>query len=80
MQSPITGYSDSPADYNIVVKNAKTGAAVEQTSDSPISYFNFWSVHTTIAPEAYIHIHIPPGGTQQWTIRYRFFTQKPSLR
>lgn len=80
VQSPITGYSDSPADYKFVVENHKTGAGVEQTSDSPIAHLNFWSVRTVIAPEAYIHIHIPPGGTQEWTIRYRFFVQKPSMQ
>jgi hypothetical protein len=73
VSSLLSGYSSDPADYDITVKNVKTGVGVEQTSDSPIVNLNFWSVPATIAPEAYIHIHIVPGGTQDWTIRYRFF-------
>jgi hypothetical protein len=73
VSSLLTGYSTNVSDYDIVVKNLKTGAGVEQTSDQPIAALNFWSVATTIAPEAYIHIHIAPGASQDWTIRYRFF-------
>ncbi len=73
VQSGITGFSAKPSDYDFIVKNGKTGVGVEQTSDSPLASINFWSVPTVIAPEAYIHIHIAPGASQDWTIRYRFF-------
>jgi hypothetical protein len=71
----LTGYSNSPADYDFTVENRNTGVGVEQTSGSPIAQLNFWSIHTTICPEAYIHVNIPPGGTATWTIRYRFFAK-----
>ena len=71
----LTGYSDNPSDYDITVENQKTGVGVEQTSTSPIARFNFWSIHTTICPEAYIHLNIPPGQTAHWTIRYRFYAK-----
>jgi hypothetical protein len=71
----LTGYSSSPADYHFTVENRNTGVGVEQTSDSPIAQLNFWSIHTTICPEAYIHVNIPPGQTATWTIRYRFFAK-----
>lgn len=73
--SYLTGYSDNPSDYDITVENQNTGVGVEQTSDHPISRFNFWSIHTTICPEAYIHLDIPPGQTAHWTIRYRFYAK-----
>ncbi len=71
----LTGYSNSPSDYDITVENQKTGVGVEQTSTSPIARFNFWSIHTTICPEAYIHLNIPPGQTAHWTIHYRFYAK-----
>jgi hypothetical protein len=71
----LTGFSDKVSDYDMKVENRKTGAGVEQTSDSPISNFNFWSIRTTVCPEAYIHLSIPPGHTAHWTIRYRFYTK-----
>jgi len=44
---------------------------VHQTSDSPISKFYLWSIHTNISPEAYIHLNVEPKKSQKWTIRYR---------
>lgn len=73
--SYLTGYSDNPSDYDITVENQNTGVGVEQTSDHAITRFNFWSIHTTICPEAYIHLDIPPGQTAHWTIRYRFYSK-----
>jgi len=69
----ITGYSSDVSSYDLVVENRKTGVGVEQTGDQPISRFNFWSIRTTICPEAYIHIKVAPGETAHWTIRYRFY-------
>jgi hypothetical protein len=75
VSSYLTGYSNSPADYDFTVENRNTGVGVEQTSDSPIAQLNFWSIHTTICPEAYIHVNVQPGETGHWNIRYRFFAK-----
>jgi hypothetical protein len=71
----LTGYSTSPSDYDFTLENRNTGVGVEQTSDSPIARFNFWSIPTTICPEAYIHVNVQPGQTGNWNIRYRFFAK-----
>jgi hypothetical protein len=71
----LTGFSNSPADYDFTVENRNTGVGVEQTSDSPIAQLNFWSIRTTICPEAYIHVIVEPGETRSWSIRYRFFAK-----
>jgi hypothetical protein len=75
VSTQLTGYSTSPSDYSFKLENIKTGTAVEQTGDAPITNLVFWSIRTTIAPEAYIHLHIPPGETQAWTIQYHFFAK-----
>jgi hypothetical protein len=75
VSSYLTGFSSNPADYDFTVENRTTGVGVEQTSDSPISQLNFWSIRTTICPEAYIHVTVQPGETKSWTIRYRFFAK-----
>lgn len=75
VESFLTGYSSSPADYDITVENQKTGVGVEQTGDVPMSRFNFWSIRTTLCPEAYIHLVIAPGQTAHWNIRYRFYAR-----
>jgi hypothetical protein len=71
----LTGFSNNPADYDFTVENRNTGVGVEQTSDSPIAQLNFWSIRTTISPEAYIHVIVEPGETRSWSIRYRFFAK-----
>ena len=75
VSSYLTGFSDNPSDYDITVENKNTGVGVEQTADVPISQLNFWSISTTICPEAYVHFNIAPGQTTHWNIRYRFFAK-----
>ena len=75
VQSVLTGYSNQPSDYDFFVENRNTGAGVEQSGDLPISRINFWSIRTTICPEAYVHLNIAPGQTAHWTIRYRFYVK-----
>jgi hypothetical protein len=71
----LTGYSKNVSDYDFYVENRNTGAGVEQSGDLPISKIYFWSIRTTICPEAYVHLHISPGQTARWTIRYRFYAR-----
>jgi len=69
----LTGYSDKVADYDFTVEDTNTKVGVEQSSDTPLSRFYFWSTQRTICPEAYIHLNVLPGKTSSWKIRYRFF-------
>ena len=73
--STLIGYSNQPSDYDFFVENRKTGAGVEQSGDLPISRLYFWSIRTTICPEAYVHLKIAPGQSARWTIRYRFYAK-----
>lgn len=74
----IKGYSNNANDYHFTVEDTKTKVGIEQSSDSPISRFFLWSVHTTVSPEAYIHLDVPPGKTGHWKINYRFFAPAQS--
>jgi hypothetical protein len=74
-QSVLTGYSADSSSYDFIVENRKTGVGVEQTGDQPLSRINFWSIRTTVCPEAYVHIKVAPGETAHWTIRYRFYAK-----
>ena len=61
--SSLTGFSSNVSDFDFVVENKNTGVGVEQSGDIPISSIYFWSIRTTICPEAYIHLKIAPGQT-----------------
>jgi hypothetical protein len=71
--SYLKGYSDKASDYDFTIQDKNTGVGVEQSSDNPISRFYLWSIRTTVSPEAYIHLNVPPGQTKDWQIHYRFF-------
>jgi len=69
----LTGYSDRASDYDFTVEDQNSKVGVQQTSDSPLARLYFWSTRSTVCPEGYIHLNVPPGKTSHWTIRYRFF-------
>ena len=73
--SSMTGFSSNVSDFDFFVENKNSGVGVEQTGDLPISSIYFWSIRTTICPEAYVHLKIAPGQTAHWTIRYRFYAR-----
>lgn len=73
-QSDLTGFGDSAGDYDIRVENRKTGAGVRQVGDRPMARINFWSIRTTVCPEAYVNVKAEPGKETTWSIRYEFYT------
>jgi hypothetical protein len=69
----LKGFSDEFKDYDIRVENTKMKAGVRQIGDRPISSMYFWSIRSTVCPEAYIHLKVEPGHSMKWTIRYQFY-------
>jgi hypothetical protein len=73
----LEGFSDTPKDYDIRVENRKAGIGVRQVGDRPLSRMYFWSIRTTVCPEAYISMKIEPGKEFTWRIAYDFYTLNP---
>jgi hypothetical protein len=69
---PISGYSDIADDYNITVRNKKTGATVNIKADKPFSRLAFWATVKTVCPEPFIRIKAEPGEEFSWKIIYTF--------
>jgi hypothetical protein len=68
---------NDPGNYNAaLVRNQKTGAAVEFRGDAPITRMVFWAVERAACPEPFIDIHLIPGQSQEWTSRYRFIVDE----
>ena len=79
----LNGYGGNAADNDIRVENTRTGAAVHQTGDHPLSKLVLWSIRTTVCPEAYIDLQVEPGKEVAWRIAYEFYTPQappPSAR
>jgi hypothetical protein len=74
----MTGFSDKASDFDFTFEDTEHGLGVEETSDSPMVKFFFWSTPKTVCPEGFIGIDVLPGQTQKWGNHYRFFTDIPS--
>jgi hypothetical protein len=72
--SALKGFGPDARDYEIRVENRKAGIGVKQTADRPIARMNFWSIRSTVCPEAFIDMRIEPGGAFTWNITYEFYT------
>ncbi|HMF53636.1 MAG TPA: hypothetical protein VK593_04760 [Edaphobacter sp.] len=72
VQGYLTGYSDKASDFDFTVEDTNSGVSIRQTADHPLARLYFWSTRTTICPEGYIHLNIPPGETGTWKLRYQF--------
>jgi hypothetical protein len=67
------GFSDAAKDYDIRVENRAAKAGVRQTSDHGISKLHFWSINTTVCPEAYTHVKVAPGQEFHWRVEFQFY-------
>jgi len=72
-QIELIGFGTTARDYDFRVENRKTGAAVRQRGDRPMSKVNLWSPRTTVCPEAFIDIKADPGKETSWKISYEFY-------
>jgi hypothetical protein len=72
--SNLTGYRPVADDYDIRVENHKTGAGIRIRGNRPLVRLFFWSVPTTVCPEAYINMKVEPGKEFSWTLTYDFYT------
>lgn len=71
--SEFEGFGNNHADYDIRVENKNSGAGVRIQGDKPITKLVYWSIRTTLCPEAYISMEIPPRGENKWTYKYTFY-------
>lgn len=72
--SAIEGYGPDPKDFDIRVENRKTGAGVRVRGDRPLWRIFFWSIRTTVCPEAYVAMKVDPGKDVSWNLTYDFYT------
>lgn len=68
----LEGFGATSKDYDFRIENKARGTAVRVTADRPISKIFFWSIRTTLCPEAYLDMTIEPGRESKWQIAYDF--------
>jgi len=65
----VIGFTDA-----VRVENRKTGAGLRQVGDRAMSKLAFWSIRTTVCPEAFIDVKVEPGSEMNWQTLYEFYT------
>jgi hypothetical protein len=71
----LKGFGLTSADYDIQVRNRKTGAGVRVRGDRPLSDLVFWTSPAVYAPEPYIRIQAERGKPASWTFSYDFYSE-----
>jgi hypothetical protein len=74
MITELQGFGNASFDYDIRIENRKAGAGVHIVGDKPLEKVVYWCIRSTLCPEPYIHLNIPPGGEETWRITYDFYT------
>lgn len=69
----LKGYGATSKDYDIRVENTREKVGAHITGDQPLSKLVFWSIRTTVCPEAYVSMKIEPGKTSEWKMTYEFY-------
>ncbi len=76
----ITGFSDAVSQFDFKVVDTVDGVGVEETADAPLVRIYLWATPATVCPEGYVGVHVAPGESQRWTLRYKFFTSSKGDR
>jgi hypothetical protein len=66
----LAGLRGTAADYETLVENLKTGAAIRITSDVAPAEFRFYAARTAACPEPFLALNLAPGEEKTWTVRY----------
>ncbi|HTZ75284.1 MAG TPA: hypothetical protein VMB47_15280 [Candidatus Aquilonibacter sp.] len=68
----IGGYSDTPADNDITIENAKEKASVRVTGDRPLASLALFSIRSTIAMEPFVRVSVAQGEEFTWRYSYTY--------
>ena len=68
----VTGFGNTAADYDIVIRDSAGGGGVTIKGDQPITRLNIFSIDKVQSVEPYIAIDLTPGNEKRWTYRYTF--------
>jgi len=72
----LSGFGDSPKDFDFRTYHQDLGAGVWITGDQPLSQAVLWSVAPVMSVEPFVAMSIAPGQSHNWSYRYEFETKQ----
>ena len=73
IMSFLRGFAERADQNGFAIENRKTKAGVRMATDRALAKLNYWSPATTLCPEPFIDLDIPPGHADRWSCRYQFY-------
>ncbi len=68
-----SGFGSGVEEYDIRVESRTAGFGVRQVGDRALSKLVFWSIPSTVCPEAYVRLQVKPGEKIRWKITYEVY-------
>ncbi len=68
----MNGFGKAVSDYDVTVRNSKTGAGVRVTADRPMSKLALWSIRAVLSAEPFVDFSVKPGETYTWKLNYHY--------
>ena len=72
VMTEMNGFGSAPSDYDVLVRNTRTGAGVRITADRPWARLMLWSIRAVLAAEPFIEFAVQPGESYSWNLKYRY--------
>ena len=70
-----SGFGAAAADYDVRVRNTRTGAGVRITADRPLARLMLWSIRAVLSVEPFVEFAVNPGETYTWKLNYRYLSE-----
>ncbi len=71
----MNGFGAAASDYDLTIRNTKTGAGVRVTADRPLARLMRWSIRAVLSAEPFVEFAVGPGETYTWKLNYRYLSQ-----
>ena len=75
VMTDMNGFGAAASDYDLAIRNTKTGAGVRVTADRPLARLMLWSIRAVLSAEPFVEFAVGPGETYTWKLNYRYLTQ-----
>lgn len=66
------GFSETPADYNFSIENARLGASLTISGDRALKNLAAWAIPAVLSIEPFVEIAVEPGQAATWAYQYTF--------
>jgi hypothetical protein len=68
----MNGFGRAVSDYDVTIRNTRSGAGVRVTADRPLAKLALWSIRAVLSAEPFVDFAVKPGETYTWKLNYQY--------